>query len=358
MAVPGTMRPEPGLQRGCRQSQRGLASVLLLSLLGAVLLLALASLLYQQQLALRAQAHEGRYGQWLVAAENALQRAAWVLAAGASAPQLLAEANVNEQWVLVDGEGRADWPHDQIWQLCANAGDDGAAARLCQWWWQRPLLRQLPPAALLLGAASPPLAVELASREDLFSSGRQLWSQQAQPLAASSRLCLAAAFSDGLCLDEPLPVVALAALSQPPSGLLLGVAVGPAPLGLFVASGGTPADCGTLLHSQPLLWWPGDCRLDAGQYGAAPAPVLLLIKDGDLQLAAGAHLFGLVLLSGGAAGVSLDQAPGALLQGALASDGPLQLVNGPLRLLYDPELLQPLLQLRVAEALPGSWRDW
>lgn len=351
------MRLELG---GCGAAkQHGLASLLLLSLLATVLLLALASLLYQQQLALRSQAHEGRYGQWLVATENALQRAAWVLAAGASEPQPLADAEVNEQWLLIDGDGHDGWPDDQIWQLCASAGD--GAAQLCQWWWRRPLLRQLPPVALLLGAQSPPIAVQLASRDDLFGAGRQLWSQQAQLLAASSQLCLAAAFGDGLCLAEAQQPEALPSLAQRPSLLLLGVdatLLAQPPLGIVAGSGDIAADCGAQLLAQPLLWWPGDCVLAAGDYGSLAAPVLLLIKDGDLRLDAGARLAGLVLLSRSDGLSTLEQSPAALLQGALASDGPLQLEGGPLRLLYDPQLLQPLLQLRVAEALAGSWRDW
>ncbi len=353
------MRPDPGLR--CGPAQHGLASLLLLSLLGAVLLLALASLLYQQQLALRSQGHEGRYGQRLVAAENALQRAAWVLAAGASEPQPLADAAVNEQWLMIDADGHDGWPQDQIWQLCASAGDGGAAAQLCQWWWRRPLLRQLPPAALLLGELSPPLAVELASRDDLFGDGRQLWSLPAQQLADSSQLCLAAAFADGLCLAEAQQPAVQPTLAQRPSLLLLGVDVKQLPqppLGVVAGGGEAPADCGVQLAAQPLLWWPGDCVLAAGDYGTAQAPVLLVVKDGDLRLDAGARLAGLVLLSRSDGLGKLEQSPAALLQGALASDGPLQLQGGPLRLLYDPQLLQPLLQLRVAEALAGSWRDW
>ena len=341
--------------------QRGFASLLLLSLLSAVLLLALASLVYQQQLALRSQGHEGRYSQWLVATENALQRAAWVLAAGANTPQPLADAEVSEQWALIDDNGHDDWPQDQIWQLCAQAGDGGAAVRLCQWWWRRPLLRQLPPGALWIGGLSPPLAVELASLDDLFAAGRQLWSPALQPLAPSSQLCLAAAFGDGLCLAEGGQPEIKPSVAQRPSLSLLGVDLASqeqAPLGAVTGNAEVATHCGPQLAVQAVLWWPGDCVLVAGSYGSASAPVLLLIKDGDLHLDAGAKLFGLVLLSRSSGASTVTQSPAALLQGAFVSDGAVQLGGGPLRLLYDPQLLAPLLTRQVAEALPGSWRDW
>lgn len=90
-------------------------------------------------------------------------------------------------------------------------------------------------------------------------------------------------------------------------------------------------------------------RLPA-RLGSPMAPVILLV-DGELELAAGSVVFGVVYAR------KLSSHDGAKVQGALLLEA-LGKIEGTLQLEYDAALLAKAQSLRQESVLASSWRDW
>ncbi|RQW25920.1 hypothetical protein EHS17_10970 [Rhodobacteraceae bacterium CH30] len=84
--------------------------------------------------------------------------------------------------------------------------------------------------------------------------------------------------------------------------------------------------------------------------GNPAAPVILLV-DGELELAAGSVVFGVVYAR------KLSSHDGAKVQGSLLLEA-LGQIEGTLQLEYDAALLAKAQSLRQESVLASSWRDW
>lgn len=333
--------------------QVGMATLLLVVVLGAMLLLAVVGLAGQRQLELRALSGEASYIRALLQAEAALAMAveAERLEPGGVAPASTAVVGR----LMVDSNGHPDWPFDRLLEVSANSRDGLATATVRQWWWQRPLLKQLPLVPLMVqgslsleqltlaaagdgellglvsGAEPPPLALERCAPTLVASGCPPLWRL---PVRAERRLMadlLAQTFGLGMPWLRDAP-------------------------GFTRAADG---DCATQLRAAEALWWSGDCLLYGTAIGSALRPRLLVVDAGRLRVAADTEINGLLLVAGdGGTVAELHWGEGALLRGALLVAGD-AVISGQPRIWFDLELLNRLQQrLRVTETVPGSWRDW
>jgi hypothetical protein len=134
---------------------------------------------------------------------------------------------------------------------------------------------------------------------------------------------------------------------------------GPAGADALRASAQMLDDCATLgPGSHGLLWIRGDCTLaTGGAIGSAAAPVILVVDSGTAHVEGPAELFGILVLRGG--NTSLQQSNDTFaLHGALMADGDLELAAESLSIQYEPDVLQPLLQLAgPLIEVAGSWTD-
>ena len=112
-----------------------------------------------------------------------------------------------------------------------------------------------------------------------------------------------------------------------------------------------------------VIWVSGNCQLAVNQHmGTADEPVLLIIENGDLRLASGAAITGLVLLirRNSALPSAIQMAANAFVTGAIINTGPLDNASH-IQLIADTDTL---IRLQRADALakitlvPGSWRDY
>lgn len=126
------------------------------------------------------------------------------------------------------------------------------------------------------------------------------------------------------------------------------------------------ADCSSLnAASVGLIWVDGNCTLNAGTVvGSTPAPVIVIVTDGDINMNGGAELFG-ILFSFRKPGVltdfEIDMAGGAKVNGAVASNHPIGHANGTYNAVYDASVLASINQhdaFRRVGRIPGSWRDF
>lgn len=110
------------------------------------------------------------------------------------------------------------------------------------------------------------------------------------------------------------------------------------------------------LNPGRMLWIDGTLRLDADvTLGSAEAPVVLVV-DGDVDLAADVRLHGLVYVTG----TTWATTGTATVQGALVGQGDLAFAGtGATTVDHDPAVLA---RLRLAHGsfarVPGSWRDF
>lgn len=348
--VSGVMTKRPVAQA----AQAGMATLLLVVVLGAVLLLAVAGLAGQRQLELRAQSGEANYISQLLQAETSLAMAAEAerllgsITAVATGPATISRT-------VIDADGHPEWPLDQLLEVSARSSGGLASATVRQWWWQRPLLKQLPLAPLvvqgsltlselavaadgemeLLGlvtaAEPPPLTLYRCEPSLLLPACPPLWLLPVRAERHASADWLALTFGLGL------PWLATAP-------------------GFGRASAG---DCGRRLRESGALWWQGDCLLDGPAIGSALKPRLLVVEDGQLSLAADIEINGLLVLVGRSGELRrVLWGERSLLRGALllAGDGA---IEGVPHIWFDSLLLGRLQQqLWVVETVPGSWRDW
>ena len=348
--VSGVMTRRPAAQA----AQAGMATLLLVVVLGAVLLLAVAGLAGQRQLELRALSGEASYISQLLQAESSLAMAAEAeRQLGAATAVATGPATISR--TVIDADGHAEWPLDQLLEVSARSRGGLAVATVRQWWWQRPLLKQLPPAPLVVqgGLSLSELAVAADAETELLGL---LTSAEPPPLAlyrCEPSLLLPACPPLWL-----LPVRAERHASADWLALTFGLGLP----WLAKAPGfgrATAGDCGGRLRESGALWWRGDCLLDGPAIGSPLKPRLLVVEDGRLTLAADLEINGLLVLVG-RSGEPRRVLWGehALLRGALLLAGDGDIEGGP-RIWYDPLLLGRLQQqLRVVETVPGSWRDW
>ncbi len=107
----------------------------------------------------------------------------------------------------------------------------------------------------------------------------------------------------------------------------------------------------------------GECK-PSGTVGSAAAPVVVLLRNGDLVLGANIKLHGLLF--------AYDSDPATLdydikmngtasVNGALISNYPPGKANGTYNAVYDPAALNTIQigqQFITVSRIPGSWRDW
>lgn len=119
------------------------------------------------------------------------------------------------------------------------------------------------------------------------------------------------------------------------------------------------ANCGGLGSSSVGMHWvTGDCTL-AGNVGSPTAPVILIIQ-GDLTLAAGSTVHGLVYMYGGGdQAITSSAGDRATILGALLADGNLTIgSSSPINVVYDQGIIRAAGYLAGSFApLAGSWTD-
>ncbi|MGU5661004.1 MULTISPECIES: PilX N-terminal domain-containing pilus assembly protein [Aeromonas] len=97
--------------------------------------------------------------------------------------------------------------------------------------------------------------------------------------------------------------------------------------------------------------------------GSASAPVVLIVKDGDLTLNADKDFNGIIFVYS-----STDPSPydvkatgNATINGALILNTPPKNLNGTFDLIYDQTVLSSIqngVSFQATKMVPGSWRDW
>lgn len=122
--------------------------------------------------------------------------------------------------------------------------------------------------------------------------------------------------------------------------------------------------CENITLARPsVIWVSGDCQLSVNQtLGTVDDPVLLVIENGDLRLASGANITGLVVVirRNSALASAIRMASNAFVMGAIVTTAPLDSASH-IQLIADTDVL---ITLQRADALakvtlvPGSWRDF
>ncbi len=130
-----------------------------------------------------------------------------------------------------------------------------------------------------------------------------------------------------------------------------------------IAAGHLLPNCSTLdTSSNGLYWIEGACDLKV-EIGSSAGPVLLVIANGQLDINAGAEVYGLVFAfdvppAGDAGAIKLNG--GALIRGGFVSDRK-PTTNGAMTIYYDADLLEKLVDnetLAASGRVPGSWVDY
>lgn len=106
----------------------------------------------------------------------------------------------------------------------------------------------------------------------------------------------------------------------------------------------------------------GNCVLP-DDTGSADAPVVLIVKDGNLTLNGGKEFNGIIFVYS-----STDPSPydvmatgGATINGALILNAPPKNLNGTFNLIYDQTVMSSIqsgTMFQSTKMVPGSWRDW
>ncbi|MBQ1784297.1 MAG: hypothetical protein II007_11655 [Gammaproteobacteria bacterium] len=336
-------------------AQTGLATLLLVVVLGSVLLFAVAGLAGQRQLELRALSGEANYVSQLLQAESSLAMAVEVeRQLGSATAAATGPALINQR--VVDADGHPEWPLDQLLEVSARSSEGLATATVRQWWWQRPLLKQLPLAPLMVQGSLTLSELAVAADGEMELLGL-LTSAEPPPLMlyrCEPSLLLPACPPLWL-----LPVRAERRASADWLTLTFGLGLPWLATAPGFSRATTAGDCGDQLRAAGALWWRGDCLLDGPAIGSPLRPRLLVVEDGRLSLAADIEIHGLLVVvghSGERRRVLWGER--ALLRGALllAGDGD---IEGVPHIWFDTLVLGRLQQqLRVVETVPGSWRDW
>lgn len=106
----------------------------------------------------------------------------------------------------------------------------------------------------------------------------------------------------------------------------------------------------------------GDCDLPDAT-GSASAPVVLIVKDGDLTLNAGKTFNGIIFVYSSTTPSPHDVKTNgnATINGSLILNSPPKNLNGTFDLKYDQTVLSSIqsgAMFKATKMVPGSWRDW
>jgi len=107
----------------------------------------------------------------------------------------------------------------------------------------------------------------------------------------------------------------------------------------------------------------GDCSPGAN-IGSQAAPVVLIIKDGNLSINGNRQLYGLIFAYSShpaTATTDIDLRGGAIVHGALAANYKLGKANGTYDAKFDATVLSNIKNgaaFQTPKQIPGSWRDW
>ncbi|MFQ2708266.1 PilX N-terminal domain-containing pilus assembly protein [Aeromonas caviae] len=105
-----------------------------------------------------------------------------------------------------------------------------------------------------------------------------------------------------------------------------------------------------------------DCDLSATPIGSTAAPVVLIVRDGDLALNGNLVFNGIIFAHSTSTPRPKVTANGtAIVNGSLIANAPLDLSNGNFTVRYDQAVLSAIQQgarFQSTKMVPGSWRDW
>ncbi|MGY3893119.1 PilX N-terminal domain-containing pilus assembly protein [Aeromonas enterica] len=123
-------------------------------------------------------------------------------------------------------------------------------------------------------------------------------------------------------------------------------------------------DCSSLgPASTGLIIVDGDCKPSAN-VGSETAPVILIVRNGNLAVNGNTVLYGLVFAyssNPAAAGTDVKLTGGAIVHGAMVSNYQLGNANGTYDAKFDASVLSNISNgaaFQVVNQVPGSWRDW
>ncbi len=115
--------------------------------------------------------------------------------------------------------------------------------------------------------------------------------------------------------------------------------------------------------STGLIIVDGECK-PSGDVGSTAAPVVLIVRNGDLTVNGNQKLYGLVFAYSSApasATTDVKLTGGAIVNGALVANYQLGHANGTYDARYDAAVLSNIengAAYQVISLIPGSWRDW
>ncbi len=123
-------------------------------------------------------------------------------------------------------------------------------------------------------------------------------------------------------------------------------------------------DCSSLgPASTGLIIVDGDCK-PSSNVGSATAPVILIVRNGNLAVNGNTVLYGLVFAyssNPATAGTDVKLTGGAIVHGAMVSNYQLGNANGTYDAKYDASVLSNISNgaaFQIVNQVPGSWRDW
>ena len=106
-----------------------------------------------------------------------------------------------------------------------------------------------------------------------------------------------------------------------------------------------------------------DCDFTASLIGSAGAPVVLIVRDGDLTMNGGLVFNGIIFAhSDDPSNPPRVKANGtATVNGSLIANAPIDITSGTFNVKYDQSVLDGVQQgasFQTTKMVPGSWRDW
>ncbi|MFG0874133.1 hypothetical protein ACF8QD_10660 [Aeromonas media] len=125
------------------------------------------------------------------------------------------------------------------------------------------------------------------------------------------------------------------------------------------------SDCGSLGATSTGIFIVDvnvDCDISSTPIGSSAAPVVLIVRDGDLALNGNLVFNGIIFAHSTSTPRPKVTANGtAIVSGSLIANAPLDLSNGNFTVRYDQAVLSAIQQgarFQSTKMVPGSWRDW
>ncbi len=126
------------------------------------------------------------------------------------------------------------------------------------------------------------------------------------------------------------------------------------------------SDCGSLGATSTGIFIVDnnvDCEISATPIGSTAAPVVLIVRDGELKLNGNLVFNGIIFAhtDNPATPPKVTANGGAIVNGSLIANAPLDLSNGNFTVKYDQAVLSAIQQgarFQATKMVPGSWRDW